>query len=58
MYNGAMAAFRLYGDCELARQYLALGVERNSHICVKILGRVKRPSAYPLHPSRSWAPLA
>ncbi|KAG8995327.1 hypothetical protein FRB94_009274 [Tulasnella sp. JGI-2019a] len=45
MYNGALAAFRLYGDCELARQYLRLGVERNPHICVKILGRVKKPSS-------------
>lgn len=54
MYSGALAAFKLYGDCELARQYLRLGIKANPHICVKILGWVKRPStsrSRPFHPT-------
>ncbi|KAI0632430.1 hypothetical protein C8Q77DRAFT_1125683 [Trametes polyzona] len=45
LLNAAYAAFRLYGDCELARQYLLLGTRANPHIFTKVLGRRPQPIA-------------
>lgn len=46
MYCGALAAFKLWGDCELARQYLSIAVDRNPNVLIKILGRVKIPGKH------------
>ncbi|KAG9019157.1 hypothetical protein FRB95_005772 [Tulasnella sp. JGI-2019a] len=39
MYSGALAAFQLWGDCELARQYLSIARSHNSHVLIRILSR-------------------
>lgn len=44
IYSAALAAYRLYGDCELARQYLASAASLNSHVLLKVLGKVQQPS--------------
>ncbi|RPD61881.1 hypothetical protein L226DRAFT_535256 [Lentinus tigrinus ALCF2SS1-7] len=43
LFNAALAAFRLKGDCELARQCLRLGAEICPLIMTRLLGRMKRP---------------
>lgn len=45
LYSAALAAFRFWGDCELARQYLYIGARLNPQILLKILAKVDRPSA-------------
>ncbi|KAI0676909.1 hypothetical protein C8Q78DRAFT_1065590 [Trametes maxima] len=42
--DAAYAAFKLWGDCELARQYLRLGTESNPLIFAKMLAMYKNPS--------------
>lgn len=42
-YSGALAAFRVWGDCKLARQYLYIGAKHNPYIIIKILAQVKKP---------------
>ena len=44
LYSSALAAFRLWGDCELARQYLLMGAQLNPQILIKILAKIDRPS--------------
>ena len=44
LYTAALAAFRLWGDCELARQYLLIGARLNPQILLKILAKVDKPS--------------
>lgn len=44
LLNAALAAFRIIGDCELARQCLRVATEVNPLIMMKILTRFKRPS--------------
>ena len=43
-YTSALAAFRLWGDCELARQYLLIAARLNPQVLLKILAKVDRPS--------------
>lgn len=43
-HTGALAAFKLYGDCTLARQYLRLGAKANSIILIRILAKINQPS--------------
>ncbi|KAF7800007.1 hypothetical protein EIP86_011250 [Pleurotus ostreatoroseus] len=43
LYSSALAAFRLWGDCELARQYLLMGAQLNPQILIKILAKIDRP---------------
>ncbi len=43
LLNAAYAAFGLWGDCELARQYLVLGTRANPNIFVKVLARREKP---------------
>ncbi|KAI0650064.1 hypothetical protein C8Q79DRAFT_364734 [Trametes meyenii] len=43
LLDGAYAAFRIWGDCELARQYLSLGTHRNPIIFSKILAKKGNP---------------
>ncbi|KAL1946612.1 hypothetical protein VTO73DRAFT_14716 [Trametes versicolor] len=43
LLNAAYAAFALWGDCELARQYLVLGTRANPGIFVKVLARREKP---------------
>ncbi|EMD41039.1 hypothetical protein CERSUDRAFT_111609 [Gelatoporia subvermispora B] len=42
-YSGALAAYKLWGDCELARQYLRVGARQNSYVLVKVLAKVEQP---------------
>lgn len=44
IYPAALAAFKLWGDCELARQYLKLAAELNPHVLRKILARAEQPA--------------
>lgn len=43
LLNAAYAVFALWGDCELARQYLVLGTRANPGIFVKVLARREKP---------------
>ncbi|KAK0200540.1 hypothetical protein DFS33DRAFT_1490909 [Desarmillaria ectypa] len=42
-YAAALAAFKLWGDCEESRQYLRIASKANPHVMVKVLGRIKYP---------------
>lgn len=48
VYTAALAAFRLWGDCELARQYYKLGVKLNPNVMIKVLAKVGPPSTQSL----------
>lgn len=52
LLNAAYATFRLWGDIELARQYLRMGARANPRIFVKILAGREKPSASPSHTSQ------
>lgn len=43
LYAGALASFKLWGDCELANQFLGMAVKRNPWILIKIIDKVKQP---------------
>lgn len=43
-YSAALAAFHLWGDCMLARQYLLIGARLNPQVLLKILAKIDRPS--------------
>ncbi|CCM02821.1 uncharacterized protein FIBRA_04933 [Fibroporia radiculosa] len=43
-YTGALAVFKLWGDCELARQFLFIAAKINPHVLQKILARIDQPS--------------
>lgn len=52
-YTAALAAFRLWGDKQgeeaekgrkLAEQYLVVAAELNSHVMLKVLGKIDQPS--------------
>ncbi|KAK0442426.1 hypothetical protein EV421DRAFT_1808973 [Armillaria borealis] len=53
VYPAALAAFTLWGDCELARQYLHAAVEANPQVLIKVLANSKRPSDLKATPSRT-----
>jgi len=42
-YTAALAAYKLWGDCELARQYLHIGAAKNPFVLIKILAKVDQP---------------
>ncbi|KAJ3555145.1 hypothetical protein NM688_g2741 [Phlebia brevispora] len=44
-YSAALAAFKLWGNCELARQYLLIGARLNSQVLLKILAKIDRPKS-------------
>ncbi len=44
VYTAALAAFTLWGDCELARQYLVIATKLNPAVLLKVLAKVDRPS--------------
>lgn len=44
LYCAALAAFKLWGDCELARQYFQLAIKLNPNVMMKILGKIEQPS--------------
>lgn len=46
LYTAALASFKLWGDCEVARQYLKIAASANPHVLLKVLGKVDRPSAW------------
>ena len=50
-YSAALAAFRFWGDCELARQYLLIAARLNAQVLLKILAKVDRPSESCAHMS-------
>ncbi|TDL16491.1 hypothetical protein BD410DRAFT_795342 [Rickenella mellea] len=43
VYNAALAAFKLWGNCPLACQYLRIGARVNPHIIIKILAKSDPP---------------
>ncbi|TFK93915.1 hypothetical protein K466DRAFT_49524 [Polyporus arcularius HHB13444] len=45
MLDAALATYRLWGDCELGRQYLILGAQGNPGLMAKILAQIPRPDA-------------
>ncbi|CDO74022.1 hypothetical protein BN946_scf185043.g72 [Trametes cinnabarina] len=45
LYTAALASFKLWGDCELARQYLRLAASVNPYVLLKILAKVEKPKA-------------
>lgn len=44
VYTAAFASFKLWGDCQLARQYLVIAARLNPHVLLKILAKVDQPS--------------
>ncbi|PSR73677.1 hypothetical protein PHLCEN_2v10596 [Hermanssonia centrifuga] len=44
-YSAALAAYHLWGDCELARQYLLIGAKLNPQVLLKILAKVNQPKS-------------
>ncbi len=44
LYTAALASYKLWGDCEIARQYLRCAANVNPHVLLKVLARVDRPS--------------
>ncbi|KAJ3485051.1 hypothetical protein NLI96_g5241 [Meripilus lineatus] len=46
VYTAALAAFKLWGPCELAEQYLTIATELNPAVLLKVLGKIARPSLY------------
>lgn len=43
LHTAALACFRLWGDCPVARQYLRLAAHANPVILTKILARIDKP---------------
>ncbi|KAK0479903.1 hypothetical protein EDD18DRAFT_1111601 [Armillaria luteobubalina] len=52
-YTAALAAFKLWGDCEESRQYLRVASKGNPHVMIKVLGRINRPEQMNMS-SRGW----
>lgn len=48
VYTAALAAFKLWGPCELAEQYLTIATELNPAVLLKVLGKIARPSEFSL----------
>ena len=46
VYTAALASYKLWGDCEIARQYLRCAADVNPHVLLKILARVDQPSTF------------
>lgn len=46
IYSAALAAFKLKGDCPLSQQYLRIAAKANSHVLVKVLARISKPSEW------------
>jgi len=46
LYNGALASFKLWGDCELARQYLGMAILANPWVLTKSIARVSVPNEF------------
>ncbi|KIJ62725.1 hypothetical protein HYDPIDRAFT_30314 [Hydnomerulius pinastri MD-312] len=42
-HNAAVSAFKVFGDCELARQYLRISARINPIILTKILAKIEKP---------------
>lgn len=47
IYTAALSSFTLWGKCPLSNQYLRIAAKINPTILMRILGRVRQPSAYP-----------
>ncbi|PIL36807.1 hypothetical protein GSI_00497 [Ganoderma sinense ZZ0214-1] len=45
LYTAALASYKLWGDCEIAKQYLQCAANVNPHVLMKILARVDRPKS-------------
>lgn len=43
MHDGALAAFRLFGDCQQSRQFLKIAAYVQPIILTKVLSRASRP---------------
>ncbi|KAI0676908.1 hypothetical protein C8Q78DRAFT_1086899 [Trametes maxima] len=50
LYTAALASFKLWGDCEIARQYLQISACLNPHVLLKVLGKVDRPKSLNFSP--------
>ncbi|KAG6334760.1 hypothetical protein ID866_4326 [Astraeus odoratus] len=45
-YNAAVSAFKVFGDCDVARQYLRIAAKVNPIILVKILANIDKPRGF------------
>ncbi|TBU48461.1 hypothetical protein BD309DRAFT_292618 [Dichomitus squalens] len=45
VYTAALASYKLWGDCDIARQYLRCAAAVNPHVLLKILARVDQPKS-------------
>ncbi|TFK93914.1 hypothetical protein K466DRAFT_580545 [Polyporus arcularius HHB13444] len=43
LYTAALASYKLWGDCDVSRQYLSVAAKANPHILVRILAKVEQP---------------
>ncbi|KAF5329336.1 hypothetical protein D9619_009278 [Psilocybe cf. subviscida] len=55
-HTGALAAFKLWGDCSDSRAYLEFAVKCTPHILLKVLGRVKKPETLNMMPRSQNGP--
>ncbi|KAI6103809.1 hypothetical protein EDD16DRAFT_296917 [Pisolithus croceorrhizus] len=55
-YNAALAAFRVFGDGDLARQYLRIAAKINPIILIKILAKIDKPKGLNMLPRTSNGP--
>ncbi|KAJ3505760.1 hypothetical protein NMY22_g17468 [Coprinellus aureogranulatus] len=44
VHTGALASFKLWGDCDLSRQLLRIAAKVNPFILLRILGKITRPT--------------
>lgn len=54
-YTAALASFKLFGDCPLARQYLRLGAKANPTVLMRISAKIPQPSMSLSQNSLAWA---
>ncbi|KAI0773887.1 hypothetical protein C8Q74DRAFT_1199891 [Fomes fomentarius] len=45
LYTAALASYKLWGDCQVARQYLRIAASANPYVLVKILANVDQPKS-------------
>ncbi|KAI0370235.1 hypothetical protein BV20DRAFT_305450 [Pilatotrama ljubarskyi] len=50
LYTAALASFKLWGDCEIARQYLRISASVNPNVILKVLAKVDKPKSLNFSP--------
>jgi hypothetical protein len=46
-YTAALASYRLTGNSELSRQYLAIAASKNPQVAIRVVAKVMKPGASP-----------